>query len=338
MAEFSHLSDPDLVLAPQLAHLKATAPPPPDNISERRKLFNSFIEAAQAAYAPRLPKDTEYRLADHQLQVLDGNIRVRSLIPVAKEGSHQTYPLMVWIHGGGWMNGNIEFDDYQLRAICVELQISILNVEYRLAPEHPHPTGLNDCYSALKWAAYWASFFSADLQKGFLVCGLSAGGNLAAILAHRARVDPFFKDKQLTGQLLQVPVIVHPDAAPEKYKPRLLSFEQNKDAPLFNAKDAFSCYDNLGGSPTDPEVSPLLYPSHGGLPPAFIQVCGLDPLRDEAFLYEALLRGAGVKTKIIAYPGVPHGFQYLFSSSKMATKWEEDYKEGIRFLLDVHNQ
>ncbi|KAJ7465459.1 Alpha/Beta hydrolase protein, partial [Mycena galericulata] len=343
MAEFSYLSDPDPELAPQLAQRKAISPPPLDNIDERRKLFNSFIEAANAAYAPQLPKDTEYRIADHKLDVVDGTIRVRSLIPVAKERSHQTFPLMVWFHGGGWMIGNIELDDYQLRTICVELQISILNVEYRLAPENPHPTGLEDCYSALKWvccdpAATSTSLFSADLMKGFLVCGLSAGGNLAAILAHRARDDPFFEDKKLTGQLLQVPPVVHPNAVPEKYKPRLLSFEQNKDAPLLTAKDGMLSYHLLGGSPTDPEVSPLLYPSHAGLPPAFIQVCGLDPLRDEGLLYEALLREDGVDTKIIAYPGVPHGFQVLLPSLKMAKKWEQDFKAGIRFLLDRDTQ
>ncbi|KAJ7473591.1 Alpha/Beta hydrolase protein [Mycena galericulata] len=338
MAEFSYLSDPDPELAPQLAQRKSTSPPPLDNIDERRKLFDSFIEAANAAYAPRLPKDTEYHISDHQLDVVGGTIRVRSLVPVAKEGSHQTYPLMVWLHGGGWMIGNIELDDYQLRTICVELQISILNVEYRLAPEHPHPTGLNDCYSALKWAANSASLLSADLQKGFLLCGLSAGGNLAAIVAHRARDDPFFKNKKLTGQLLQVPPVVHPDAVPEKYKSRLLSFEQNKDAPLMTAKDGLLCYHLLGGSPTDPEVSPLLYPSHAGLPPAFIQVCGLDPLRDDGLLYEALLREDGVETQIIAYPGVPHGFQVLLPGLKMAKKWEQDFKAGIRFLLDGDTQ
>ncbi|KAJ7463530.1 Alpha/Beta hydrolase protein [Mycena galericulata] len=325
MAEFSYLSDPDPELAPQLAQRKSTSPLPLDNIDERRKLFNSFIEAANAAYAPRLPKDTEYRIADHQLDVVDGTFRVRSLIPVAKDGFHETYPLMVWMHGGGWTIGNIELDDYQLRTICVELQISILNVEYRLAPEHPHPTGLDDCYSALKWAANSASLFSADLMKGFLVCGLSAGGNVAAILAHRARDDPFFEDKKLTGQLLQVPPVVQTDAVPEN----------TRTSTLFTLR---LHSDLLGGSPTDPEVSPLLYPSHAGLPPAFIQVCGLDPLRDEGLLYEALLREDGVETKIIAYPGVPHGFQVLLPGLKIAKKWEQDLKAGIRFLLDGDTQ
>ncbi|KAJ7473587.1 Alpha/Beta hydrolase protein [Mycena galericulata] len=333
MAEYTHLSDSDPELAPYIAELMAQSSAPTEefDMDTDRKSFNAGVEEFNKANAHRLPKETEYRITDHELDVVDGKIRVRSLIPISEEGS--TYPLMVWFHGGGWTNGNIEGDDHQLRAICVELQISVLNVEYRLAPENPHPTGLNDAYSALKWAAENAGLLCADLKKGFLVAGLSAGGNFAAVLAHRAQNDAFFKGRELTGQILQVPMVLHPHAVPEKYKPRLLSFEQNKHAPFMTAKDALSCYAYLGGSPTDPEVSPLLYPSHAGLSPAFIQVCGLDPLRDEGLLYETLLREEGVKTKIIAYPGSPHAFQYVFPDTKIAEKWKQDFREGINFLL-----
>jgi len=242
---------------------------------------------------------------------------------------------MLWIHGGGWTDGNLEMDDYQLRAICVELQISIVSVEYRLAPEHPHPTGLNDCYAALKWAADSASsLLSADPQKGFIIAGNSAVGHLTAALAYRARDDTFFKDRKITGQILQLPSVIHPDVVPEKYKSVLLSFKQNKDAPIVPMDDVLWFRNQLGGSPTDPEISPLLYPSHAGLPPTVFQVTGLDPLRDEALLYDKVLREAGVSTKLNVYPGVPHGFHYFFPDFKLARKWEEDYREGLRWILN----
>ncbi|KAJ7459795.1 Alpha/Beta hydrolase protein [Mycena latifolia] len=337
MAEYSHLSEPDPEFAPYVADLQAI--PQIYEINARRKRFESlFLATSKKTYRPGLPPESDYRVIDHQLEVANGSILVRSLIPVADK----TYPLMVWIHGGGWTSGNAELDDYQLRAICVELQISILNVDYRLAPEHPHPTGLNDCYSALKWYGLTGvprrrelrALFHADLKKGFLITGLSAGGHLAAVLAHRARDDPFFKDKELTGQILQVPAVLHPNAVPERYKPSLLSYEQNKYAPLLPAESAIWTWSQLGGSPTDPEVSPLLYSSHKGLPPAVIQICGMDPLRDEALLYDNLLKNDGVKTKTSVYPGVPHAFQYGLPGFKMAAKWEEDYRSGLRWLLD----
>ncbi|KAJ7780599.1 Alpha/Beta hydrolase protein [Mycena maculata] len=332
MAEYSHLSEPDPEFAPYIAQINSLPPLPQDDWNTRRRRFDSFIVAtSNKTYGPQLPKETEYRVIDHQVDVANGKIRVRIIIPTS---SVQTYPLMLWIHGGGWTDGNVELDDYQLRAISVEFQISVVNVEYRLAPENPHPTGLNDCYSALKWAAESESMLCADFNKGFIVAGSSAGGTLATILAHRARDDVFFKDRRISGQILQVPGLLHPNAVPDKYKPCLLSFEQNKDAPILSAEGMLWCYSALGGSPTDPEVSPLLYPSHGGLPPTVIQVCGFDPLRDEAFLFDKLLRNEGVKTKTTVYPGVPHAFHYSFPNVKMAVKWEEDFRSGLRWLLE----
>ncbi|KAF7376279.1 Abhydrolase-3 domain-containing protein [Mycena sanguinolenta] len=333
MAQYSHLSDPDPEFAPHMARMTAT--PLDNDFAAARARFNTvFVEAARKTYAPGLPKDTEYRVEDHHVDVENGRISVRSLIPTSKGGSTNTYPLMVWLHGGGWMSGDVELDDYQLRAICVELQISIVNVDYRLTPEHRHPTCLNDSYAAVKWAADNAELLCVDLKKGFLIAGLSAGGHLAAVLAHRARDDPFFEEKKLTGSLLQIPGVLNHAATPEKYKPLLLSLEQNKDAPVLSKEKAFWYLSHLGGDPEDPEVSPLLYPSHKGLPPTVLQVCGLDLLRDEALLYDSLLRGEGVKTKTTVYPGVPHGFQYMFPSFKLAVQWEQDYRAGIRWLLD----
>ncbi|KAJ7682885.1 Alpha/Beta hydrolase protein [Mycena rosella] len=321
MAEYSHLSEPDPEFAPYVAEMMAI--PQIYELEARRKRFDEFVTAMlKKSYTPGFPPDSDYRVVDHQVEVANGvKILVRNLIPVGDK----TYPLMVWIHGGGWTSGSIEMDDYQLRAICVELQISILNVEYRLAPEHPHPTSLNDCYSALKWRG---------LEKRVYHRRPVGGGHLSAVIAHRARDDPFFQGRELTGQILQVPAVLHPNAVPEKYKRELLSYEQNKDAPQLSAESAKWLFRQLGGSPTDAEVSPLLYPSHKGLVPAVIQVCGMDPLRDEALLYERLLKDAGVKTKISVYPGVPHGFNYGFPTFKLAVKWEEDYRAGLRWLLE----
>ncbi|KAJ7288372.1 Alpha/Beta hydrolase protein [Mycena rebaudengoi] len=287
----------------------------------------------QKSQASELPPVTKYRVSEHHVDVAGGTILARSLVPTSDSAPSPTFPLMVWLHGGAWTMGSIEMDDYKLRAVCVESQISILNVEYRLAPEHKHPIVLNDCYTALKWAAEKHALFSADLSKGFIIAGLSAGAHLAAVIAHRARDDPFFGDRKITGQILQIPVLLNPSATPEEHKSSLLSLEQNADAPGLSKKTMLWAWEQLGGSAKDPEVSPFLYPSHKGLAPALIQVCGMDPLRDEALLYAKALKSDGVKTELRVYPGVMHGFQYGFPAFKSAIKWNDEYRVGLEWLL-----
>jgi len=239
--------------------------------------------------------------------------------------------MLVWMHGGG----DLDSDDPLLQKLATELRISIVNVDYRLAPEFPFPTGLNDSYEALKWASMHAPELNADITKGFILGGISAGANFTAVLAHCARDDPILHGK-LTGQLLLLPTVVHADAVPEQYKSELLSMEQNKDAPLLG-KSLMNTIYNLYGitDPADPKMSPLLFPSHKNLPPAHIQVCGWDPVRDEALLYEKVLKEQSVKTSLEVYPGVPHGFHVIFPTLAQSIKWEEDVRKGIRWLLSA---
>jgi len=165
------------------------------------------------------------------------------------------------------------------------------------------------------------------------VAGASAGGNLATVLAHRVRDDPFFEGRRVTGQLLQIPCVVHPDAYPEKFKAELQSCEKIRD-PLLDKRIIPDLYAKYAAPPSDPECSPLLYPSHKGLPPTFLQVCGADPLRDEALLYEKVLREDGVKTKLHVYPGVGHGFYVLIPHSSAALKFDRDFRDGLGWLLN----
>ncbi|KAI0942643.1 hypothetical protein AcW1_003217 [Taiwanofungus camphoratus] len=334
MAQYSHLSTPDPEFAALLAHLPSIPPwYEVEDAALLRQQFNAgFIGMIQNNLRPKLPPKSAYRLQDHQVPVEGDVISVRCLTPTSQE-KEAVFPLLFWIHGGGWNFGNLDTDDYYLRILCVDLQIAIVNVEYRLAPEHPFPTGLNDCYAALKWAADRSSLFSASLSRGFLIGGQSSGANLAAVIAHRARDDAFFAGRRLTGQVLQVPIVLHPDAYPEKYKSELLSMEQNKDAPFLDRKQLDEFYRRVQVQPSNPECSPLLFPSHNGLPPTYIQVCGLDPLRDEGLLYEKVLREEGVKTKVDVYPGVAHGFQLSFPALDAAVKLDSDFKNGIRLLL-----
>ncbi|KAJ7142953.1 Alpha/Beta hydrolase protein [Mycena epipterygia] len=277
--------------------------------------------------------DSSYRVEDRKVTVDGGEIAVRCIQPIPKAEETEGFPVLVYIHGGAFVAGDLNIDDFFLRIISVDFRISIVNVDYRLAPEHPFPTGLNDCYAALKWTVNNASEISGALTKGFLVGGLSAGGSYAAAVTHRARYDPFFQDRKITGHILQVPTLLHPGAAiPEKFKTDLLSMEQNKDAPLLSKTNHGFFYDCLGADPSNLEISPLLL-SHEDLPAAYIQVSGLDPLRDEALLYDRLLREAGIQTKLDIYPGLPHGFHAFLPQLAASRKWDVDFRAGLDWLL-----
>ncbi|KAF8583028.1 alpha/beta-hydrolase [Ramaria rubella] len=272
------------------------------------------------------------RVTEVSIPVQGASIKVRTYVP--ESGDDESFPVLVWYHSGGFKLGDLEFDDAFLRLICKTNRVSVVNVDYRLAPEHPFPIPLEDAYDALRWATANASSFSGDVRKGLLVGGPSAGGNLTAVVALRARDDPELKGK-LTGQILQIPMICSPPAYPEKWKSELLSMDQNKDAPLLTRDEMTAYYADYNPPDfTSPDVAPLLAQNHRGLPPAYFQVCGLDPLRDEALLYEKILRESGVSTKIECYPGLPHYFWGYIPSLSCSERLREDTLAGVKWLIE----
>ncbi|OJT10994.1 AB hydrolase superfamily protein B1A11.02 [Trametes pubescens] len=329
----NHLANPDAELAPLLASVPpAAASMLPDINATRAWLDVNLIAATHRGQEPHLPPKTAYVTKDHTLAVEGGEITVRSYVPAsATDGAR--FPMLFWTHGGGWVIGDLEMDDYYLKILCVELQLVIVSPDYRLAPEYPFPTGINDAFAALKWAKQNTSSFNADLRKGFLVGGPSAGGNLAAVLAHRAKADPEFAQHPLTGQILQYPVTVHPDVVPEEYKENFTAYGQMTDVNMLPTRFMYEFFQLLQGPPADPDVSPLLKPSFDDLPPALVQVCGMDPLRDDGLLYAEKLTKAGVPTRLHVYAGAPHAFHVGFQQTKIAQRFEAELKAGLCWLL-----
>ncbi|KAI0655957.1 Alpha/Beta hydrolase protein [Cubamyces menziesii] len=331
----NYLSIPNSELAPLIAALPA--PPQPggqvDITALRAHLKNTFTNVARKNLGPLLPPEDVYHVEEYTIPRDGGEIAIRTYRPAAEED--RTFPAMLAVHGGGFMHGDLDMEDYYLRIICADVQISIVNVDYRLAPENPYPAGLNDAYDALKWMTQNEARLHADLRKGFIVSGKSSGGNMAAVIAHRAKEDPAFAGTPLTGQILQMPALCHPDVVPETLKDKLRSMEECKDAPILSREQMLNSYRILKADPSNPEISPLLYQSLANLAPAYIQVCGLDPCRDEALVYEELLRENGVLTRLDRYPGAPHGFSAIFGHTAYAQKWDRDYRGGLRWLLSL---
>jgi len=178
----------------------------------------------------------------------------------------------------------------------------------------------------------------------------SSGATTMITISHLWRDEGI--TPSLTGLYLSIPGVSLMSAVPEKYKSKIISWEQNKGAPVFNRestdflkREYFSSKDpkrkimiQLGvvnADPTDPMRSPLLFPSHKDLPPAYFVIGGADPFRDLGLLYEKILREEnGIKTKADVFPGLPHGFWSVFPQSQFAKEHREKSEEGFTWLLE----
>jgi acetyl esterase/lipase len=176
---------------------------------------------------------------------------------------------------------------------------------------------------------------ASPATAGFLVGGISSGANFAGVIAYTARDAGL--SPPITGLFISIPVCLMPQAYPltppewtEKY---LLSLEQNAENPLLTRKSLTDIQEIYGCDPGDPRISFLLNKDHSGLPGrAYFQICGRDPLRDEAFLWQSLLeKDSGTRSKIHLYSGQPHGF-WRFLHMDVSQRWLADVVEGIGFL------
>ena len=241
-------------------------------------------------------------------------------------------PLIVLIYGGGFISGSEEQMTPWARAFVRQFGAVVVNIKYRLAPENKFPTSWHDAWDATKWIAENAKSLDADTSKGFVVGGVSAGGNLTAYLTRQAQDTPLAVP--FTGQWLCVPSVMSEANCPEKYKELYLAFKHNTEAPVLYS----SALDQIGEHVGADESSPLRYPILGktpltGLPPAFIQSDGMDPLRDDALIYDEMLKEAGVKTRCNFYPGCPHAHFAFMPGVRPSNQAVADILQGMGWLL-----
>lgn len=201
-------------------------------------------------------------------------------------------PLVVFFHGGGWVMCGLDTHDALCRALAVASGAVVVSADYRLAPEHPWPAASDDALTVLLWARARAAELGCDPAR-LIVAGDSSGGNLAAVTALRA-------PELIAGQLLFYPAL---DAAMEQ--PSVSEFAEG----YFHTAAHMAWYwDQYGGDPAHPHVSPLRAPDLAGLPRTLLVLADCDVLRDEGLAYGRRLGGAGVDCGIHLVPGVFHGF------------------------------
>ena len=228
-----------------------------------------------------------------------GDIPVRVYTPLG--AADATLPGLVFFHGGGFVLGDLDSHDDLCRALANGSGCRAVSVGYRLAPEHPFPAAVEDCWAATRHVAANAAQFGIDPAR-LAVGGDSAGGNLAAVVSQLAKTD---RAPQIAFQLLIYPVtqLGAPVDTP--------SMRENAKG-YFLEKEGMDWFTRLycpdAAHRSDPRLSPLLCPDLAGLPPAYVITAGFDPLRDEGRAYADKLDAAGVPVTYVNYPGMVHGF------------------------------
>ena len=232
-----------------------------------------------------------------------GDIPVRIYRPA--EG---TLAVLVWYHGGGFVIGDLDTADSAARQLTADAGCVVVSVDYRLAPEHVFPAAADDSWAALRWVVDHAEELDVDPTR-VAVGGDSAGGNLAAVTALRARDE---------GIALRHQLLVYPctDLA-ATFKSRVDNGEG-----YFLTRDAMEWFEGSyleGHDPKDPVASPL-YAELAGAAPAHVLTAGFDPLRDEGEAYAEALAAAGVTVTDDRYPTLIHGFFQMGAVTPIAAQ------------------
>ena len=283
-------------------------------VSEVPPLHQFSVEQARKGYADYLSVEEDpATLADVRDSVVSGpdgnNVPIRVYTP---EGEGP-FPVMVWLHGGGFLLGGIESYDPVCRVLADELDCVVVSPDYRLAPEHKFPAGLRDCYAVVEWAADRTDVLGTDSDRLF-VGGDSAGGNLAAAVSLMAR------DK--SGPDIDYQVLVYPTTT---FSYEFADEASGGESYFITEPDLQWSWEHYLENDIDgmsPYASPLRASDLSDLPPATLVTAELDPLKDEGVAYADRLEDAGVPVEHAHYDEMVHSFFTNVAEPRVEQAWD----------------
>lgn len=293
-------------LHPQIQTIleQMSAAPRPDSIEEARAGYDrtSLIWVGEAEAVADVSEEEV------------GEVCVRIYTPETPVGA------ILWIHGGGWIMGNLTSYDPLCRALANRAGAVVASVDYRLAPESQFPGPVEDCETALRWLA------ERSPGEPLAIGGDSAGGNLATVVARRARDNG---GPELQHQLLVYPAV---DAACATGSYQAFGAD---DAYGLEREQMLTCWTAYapGAAQRSPDVSPLRAADLSGLPPATIVLAECDPLTDEATDYADRLRAEGVDVSVHVWPGMIHGFLRFRAAVDVAHEALDEAAASVRSAL-----
>jgi acetyl esterase len=245
------------------------------------------------AFIPGLPNMVEMR----EVKIAP-NLSGRLYLP----SQAKSLPVLVYLHGGGWVAGSVETHDPFCRLLSESAVMIVVSVEYRLAPEHPYPAAIEDALIAVEWAANHAAEWGGDAAK-LLIGGDSAGANLAAVTANRLCANTEMHGLRLSALMLLYPVTDHPSANHPSYTENSTGYGLEAEAMCWFWNQYAP--DTL---PDNSDISPLQLKNVPVLPPTLVATAEYDVLRDEGIAYAEKLREAGVAVTHLHSPDMNHNF------------------------------
>jgi acetyl esterase len=253
-----------------------------------------------------------------------GPLRARHYTPDETGGPH---PLLLFLHGGGFVVGDLDTHDEPCRVLCRHAGAHVLSVDYRLAPEHPFPAAVDDAVAALDWALDHAAELGADPAR-VAIGGDSAGGNLAAVASQHAERRPALQ------------LLLYPAADMETEHPSHGLFGEGFYLTTADCDWYYVHYFSGPGGPDvdDPRALPLARGRLAGLPPAFVVTAAFDPLRDEGEAYADALREAGVPVLLRRFDGLIHGFANMTGISPACRDALVEIAGTLRGLLRASDE
>ncbi|KAF2997196.1 hypothetical protein E8E13_006420 [Curvularia kusanoi] len=252
-----------------------------------------------------------------------------------KAQSHNQLPIGIYVHGGGYALRDLDSEDAVCRAIAEHADTVIVSVDYRLAPEHKAPVQLDDVLKGIEWAHMNAHLFNGDPQKLF-VMGISTGAGLALSAARKLAVGhPSVPNETIKGVVAVVPVTLHPQNVPERFKAEYTAYEQNgDDSPMINRTSMEQFFDLAEIDSHNLEYfSAADLDGHRLFPPTYIGTCEFDPLRDDERLMAKSLLDAGVAVRSDHYDGLPHCF-WIFPKLLETDVSMEKTLSGVKWVIE----
>lgn len=286
------------------------------DIAATRAMVAEMITAIKAEAPPIEGVTSE----DTTIPSEDGNVPVRLYRPT---GARAPLPTLLWMHPGGYVIGSIELDDLMARQLAKDVQCAVASVEYRLAPEHPYPAPLEDCYAVLEWLSRDSRRLGLDRDR-IAVGGSSAGGGLAAGLALLARerggLRPCFQ------------LLIYPAINDHNIEQTSTTVPENLFWSRENALIGWRAYLNGKQASTDVPAPAAAWRAQdlSRLPPTFIAVGALDMFVPDCLGYAERLIGAGVATELHLYPGAFHAFDAFAPMAQVSQSFVAHRNAALR--------
>jgi acetyl esterase len=264
-----------------------------------RRRYQRDVLAATTAAGARPTRVKAVR--DLMVDGATGPMAARHYTPLRADPNGPS-PILLFLHGGGFVNGDLTTHDEPCRLLCQQAGIHVLSIAYRLAPEHPCPAALDDVHAALRWLEREAASLGADVTR-IAIGGDSAGANLATVVAAEAAQQ---------GRAPAAQLLIYPTVDMDSRTPSRALFGKG----YILTGDDMDAFRRLyvGAPPAatrDPRSSPLYCAEPARLPPTVLTTAGFDPLRDEGEAYADLLRLAGVPVRRRRFSGLVHGYLHM---------------------------